>query len=63
MIKKQILILENSQKNFDLLDEIFQEEEFSCISVLDERSLKSIKIEEFDLILAMCVFHILLQKS
>ena len=52
MIKKQILILENSQKNFDVLDRIFTEEDFTCISVLDEESFKVIKMEEFDLVLA-----------
>jgi len=51
MIKKQILILENSQKNFDVLDGIFKEEEFVCVSALDETSFKTVKIEEFDLVL------------
>jgi len=52
MIKKQILILENSQKNFDVLDRIFTEEDFTCISVLDEQSFKAVQMEEYDLILA-----------
>jgi len=51
MIKKQILILENSQKNFDVLDTIFTAEEFNCIPVLDEQGFKSVEIEEFDLVL------------
>jgi len=51
MIKKQILILENSKKNFDVLDGIFKEEEFLCVAVLDNKSLESAVIEEFDLVL------------
>jgi len=51
MIKKQILILENNQKNFDILDAIFKEEDFDCVAVLDANSLQSLAIEDFDLVL------------
>jgi len=51
MIKKQILILENNQKNFDVLDSIFSQEDFKCIAVLGEEGISSIKMDEFDLIM------------
>ena len=51
MTKKQILILENNQKNFDILNVIFKEEDFDCVAVLDLNSLQSLAVEEFDLVL------------
>jgi len=51
MIKKQILILENNQKNFDVLEHIFKEEEFDCVAILDADHLNTIKIDQFDLVL------------
>jgi diguanylate cyclase (GGDEF)-like protein len=51
MIKKQILILENNKKNFDVLNEIFVQEDFECIAVLDEEGVKALNMTEYDLIL------------
>ena len=51
MDKKQILILENKQKNFDVLDNIFSNENFDCSVVLDKESLDALIIKDFDLLL------------
>ena len=51
MIKKQILILENNQKNFDVLNSIFLKEDFECIAVLNEDGMVSLKMHSYDLIL------------
>lgn len=41
MTKKQILILENNQKNFETLDTIFAKEDFDCSVALDKETLDS----------------------
>ncbi|MDQ7068565.1 MAG: diguanylate cyclase [Sulfurimonas sp.] len=51
MSRKQILILENNQKNFETLDAIFTQEDFECSAVLDKETLDALDIELFDLIL------------
>jgi len=51
MTKKQILILENNQKNCETLDTIFAKEDFDCSVALDKETLDSLNIEEFDLVL------------
>ncbi len=51
MINKQILILENNQKNFDLLEGLFKNEDFVCQAVLEKATLATLKIDSFDLVL------------
>jgi len=51
MIKKQILILENNQKNFETLNAIFAKEDFDCSVALDKETLDGLNIEDFDLVL------------
>ncbi len=51
MDKKQILILENKQKNFDVLDSILSNKNFACKVVLDKKSLDILTIGDFDLLL------------
>lgn len=51
MARKQILILENNQKNFDILDTIFTKEDFECQVVLDKSALDALNTEDYDLVL------------
>ena len=51
MDNKQILILENKQTNFDVLDSIFSNEHFDCKVVLDKDSLDALTIGDYDLVL------------
>ncbi len=48
MIKKQILILEVNQHNFDILNTLFQKSGFTCKAVLDEESFFKIKADMFE---------------
>ena len=53
MIKKQILIIEVNQHNYDILNSLFEENGFTCKAVLDLESFSTIKstINEYNLIL------------
>ncbi len=51
MLEKQILILENNQKNFDTLQSILTKEGFECKAILDAESLKALDVSIFDIVL------------
>ncbi len=53
MIKKQILIIELNEQNFDVLDTVLSKAGYVCKAILDEESCKAfeLRVDEYDLIL------------
>jgi diguanylate cyclase (GGDEF)-like protein len=51
MVKKQILILENNQKNYELLNTIFSEEDFESVAVLSREDFDALQIDMYDLVI------------